>query len=381
MNGLQALTLFSLSPLSPTFNSTWGRLPPPSYLQRQFDNCAKETPTTTVLTSPLSSVVDNLDASRHFQRLPSDRWPDSGKRKQNIPFPRVTFSRYVVSPIRIKALLLTRIKEGYCVKHYGQSTQEADKVHLQFILPLEEFGIIYYELSYTALDKNNHFCGSANIKIAVEAMNERQHVFILSVKDDFIQNTAMLDGQVLTIKQQKSVELCELLRNIRRNDLLSSHLVPPSTWSDQLATSDTPFLKRLNQLTSVQRSLHFQPIDFDVVCSSEVRHGGAVNDKGIKDMIEAVSLWSDQVVADNSAKFVKATTGMLSDYVLVDIIPRVSQLFTVRMEFFSDINLLDRMKTVSSLKRSIRHTAQGDVLEKQMRSAIVFVGQSLRLFG
>jgi hypothetical protein len=131
----------------------------------------------------------------------------------------------------------------------------------------------------------------------------------------------------------------------------------------------------------VQRSLHFQPIDFDVVCSSEVRHGGAVNDKGIKDMIEAVSLWSDQVVADNSAKFVKATTGMLSDYVLVDIIPRVSQLFTVRMEFFSDINLLDRIKTVSSLKRSIRHTAQGDVLEKQMRSAIVFVGQSLRLFG
>ena len=158
-----------------------------------------------------------------------------------------------------------------------------------------------------------------------------------------------------------------LLRNIRRNDLLSSHLVPPSTWSDQLATSDTPFVKRLSQLTPAQRSRHFQAIDFDVVCSSEVRHGSAANDKSVNELIDAVSLWSDQVVADNDAKFVKATTGLLSDYVLIQFIRRVSQLFTIRMEFFGDIDILDRLQTVSSLKKKIKEAAQGDVLGKQMR--------------
>jgi hypothetical protein len=33
------------------------------------------------------------------------------------------FSTYVVSPVPIKSLLLMRIKEGYRVKQYGQSTQ------------------------------------------------------------------------------------------------------------------------------------------------------------------------------------------------------------------------------------------------------------------
>jgi hypothetical protein len=368
MNGLQALTLFSLSPLSPTFHSSWGRLPPPLYLQRQFDKSSREKSSTNVLASQFSSM-DSLDSSRHFPRLPSERIPDMVKRKQNMSHPRITFSRYVVSPIRIKALLLMRVKEGYRAKQYGQSTQEADKVFIQFTLSLEEFGTIYYELSYTAITTHNNLVGSANIKISIEAMNDRQQSFIHSVKDNFIQNNAILDGQLLTIRQRKSANLCRILRNIRQNDLLSSHLVPPSTWSDQLAAPDTPFVKRLSQLTAFQRNRHFQSMEFDVICSSGlfVRRGSTVNDHAVKNLLDTVSLWSDQHVAGNDAKFVKATSGLLTDYVVIMIIPRVSQLVTIHMEFFGDIDLRDRLKTVSSLKRRIKQSTQGEVLIKQMR--------------
>jgi hypothetical protein len=188
MNGVQWLTLFSLSPLSPTFHSSWGKLAPPRYLHKRLNMGMVDTLVGN------ESQHSSLDQSRRstFARTGSVHTRGSGVvdtsavNKKWHTHTRLTFSNYVVSPIRIKALLLMRIKEGYRAKQYGLSTQDADKVFIQFTLPLELGTVLHYELSYRALSSANHMVGSAHIKIELSG----DPGFIQSVKKDFCVGSA-----------------------------------------------------------------------------------------------------------------------------------------------------------------------------------------------
>ena len=276
MNGLQWLVFFSLSPISPTFNSSWGKLVPPSYLQKQLSKSMMEV---TALQS--SYAPDKLDSSRHqgnvrqaivneqFQRNVNEIVATASGRRQHT-HARTTFSTYVVSPVRIKALVLTRVKEGYRAKQYGLNTHDPDKVLIQFTLPLESGTILHYELSYKALSSENHMFGSAHIKIELSGDPN----FIQAVKNDFLHQPVQLPEQrSYTVRQKRMARLCQVIRGIRRGDILQSYLKPPQNWDNILGSPGSPFVKRLATLKYHERKRHFQTDKFDVVCTGTTPFG------------------------------------------------------------------------------------------------------------
>jgi hypothetical protein len=372
MNGVQWLVLFSLSPLSPTFHSSWGKAAPPQYLQKRLNMSMIDAPAT-------SERQNGLDASRQenllkkgsdLRRSAAMENPAAFHKKAH-GHSRTTFSTYVMSPIRIKALLLMRIKEGYRAKQYGSSTQDADKVFIQFTLPLELGTVLHYELSYRALSSYNHMVGSAHIKIELSG----DPGFVQSVKNDFLRQGP--DVRPFTMVQKISTRLCKVIRWIRREDCLQSYLCPPARWSDQLASPDAPFVKRLGTMTTLQRRRHFQCDEFDVVCTGRLPHAlddGFLSeflsvDNGEQELVEQIGEWSTQVVTEK-LRYVKSTPkpkGMTA-YCLIElqqssIAPR---LFTIIVEFYGGTYPSDRLGLLTDLKFSINDLKDVEVLSKQM---------------
>jgi hypothetical protein len=389
MNGLQWLILFSLSPISPTFHSSWGKLIPPLYLQKLLSKSIVDS----AVSTPFPNFqTDQLDASKHHQsgsrqlqiqeqvkRTAVESLAGTSSRKQ-LGVTRTTISTYVVSPVKIKALLLMRIKEGFRAKQYGLSTHDPDKVFIQFTLPLE-FGIIlHYELSYKAISFEDRMVGSAHIKIELSG----DIAFLQVVKQDFLrQSVQVVEGRMFTLRQKKSARLCQVIRWIRRDDILQSYLKPPKHWSDQLSSADTPFAKRLSTLTAAQRQRHFQSDQFDVVCSGPVPYGLDDNflsqfvnsEDGTQELFNAITEWSSLVMKRDS-KFVKCSTSDFdgsTNYFVVEILEshKASQLFTVNVEFFGGINPVDRLAALMSLKNVIRGLKYVEVLSKQMAPFLV----------
>ncbi|KAL3923663.1 MAG: hypothetical protein SGILL_001528, partial [Bacillariaceae sp.] len=369
MNGLQWLMLFSLSPISPTFHTIWGKLVPPLYLQRQLNQSISESASTTAAAVAPTVVIDALDVSRH--QNPTGETSN----KKHLSASRTTFSIYVVSPVRIKALLLMRIKEGYRAKQYGLSTHDPDKVFIQFTLSLEYGTVLHYELSYKALNSDDHMIGSAHIKIELSG----DPSFVQLVKKDFLnQSLQMSDAKAFTLLQKRCLRLCQVIRTIRRDDELQSYLRPPRRWTDQTVSPDSPLAKRIGTMTDLQRKLHFQSSCFDVVTSGLVPYGVDDNflaqfvssEDGIQELLDAVSRWSTLTVK-NAATFVKSidrSDRQSSNYCVVEIMECVnaSQLFTIKLEFFGGTDPKDRLGTIRSLKDAIEQLKNVEVLTKQM---------------
>ncbi|KAG7353587.1 hypothetical protein IV203_002942 [Nitzschia inconspicua] len=362
MNGLQWLVLFSLSPLSPTFNSSWGKLVPPIYLQKQLNKSGIES-------ALLSNVPsDMLDGSRH-QTPGSDHFL-----RKHHHTSRSTFSIYVVSPVRVKTLILKRIKEGYRAKQYGLSTNDPDKVFIQFTLHMEFGTILHYELSYKSLSSDDNTVGSAHVKIELSG----DTTFVQLVKNDFLKHTTnVTDNRFVTLRTRKSSRLCHVIRSTRRDDILQSFLKPPQKWSDQLVSPTSPFSKRLGALTINQRKIHFQADNFDVVCTGLVPYGTddqflsqfVDNEDGVQELIEAISTWSSLVVKKGST-FVKrmTTVGRSTNYCIIELTQTrgASNLYTVKVEFFGGTDPEERLRVVSALKNLIGDLKNVKVLHKQM---------------
>ena len=388
MNGLQSLVLFSLSPISPTFNSSWGKLAPPSYIQSQLSKSMMEAAGasstlgagagTGVGTSSSASPSDILDLRRHQGSV---RQPNSSEQQLKNTQARTTFSTYVVSPVRIKALILTRIKEGYRAKQYGLSTHDADKVFIQFTLPISSGTILHYELSYKALSSENHMIGSAHIKVELSG----DPGFIQAVKNDFLHQSLQAPEQrSYTVRQKRSARLCQIFRGIRRGDILQSYLKPPQPqiWLNILASPGSNFVKRLGTLESVERKRHFQDDKFDVVCTGPIPYGiddnflsgFMTNQDGRQELIDSVTDWSSQTMTSGS-KFLKrcSNSDLMTNYCVVEISEssKASQLFTVSVEFFGGTDPIERFETISSLKEIINENKYVDVLEKQMAPFLI----------
>jgi hypothetical protein len=381
MNGLQSLVLFSLSPISPTFNSSWGKLAPPSYIQKQLSKSMVEVAGAGTASGKgtISSALpsDMLDLRRHQGSV---RQPNSSEQLKHTQA-RTTFSTYVVSPVRIKALILARIKEGYRAKQYGLSTQDDDKVCIQFTLPIGSGTILHYELSYKALSSENHMIGSAHIKVELSG----DPSFIQAVKNDFLHQSLQAPEQrSYTVRQKRSARLCQVFRGIRRGDILQSYLKPPQPqiWLNILASPGSNFVKRLGTLESVERKRHFQDDKFDVVCTGPIPYGiddnflsgFMTNQDGRQELIDSVTDWSSQTMTSGS-KFLKrcSNSDLMTNYCVVEISEssKASQLFTISVEFFGGTDPIERFETISSLKEIINENKYVEVLEKQMAPFLI----------
>jgi len=399
-NAVQWYVLFSLSPLSPTFNSAWGKIIPPRYLRGTPQQYVKQQEPVTGFASsniPIDMSRDrrymtgwgsrmamaNIAAHSSSDLKPS---PTSDLRRleamaQRKQVSRITFSTYVVNPIRIKGLLMMRVKEGYHARQYGQSTQDTDRVLIQFNLQLELGTILHYELSYKALPNQSHMVGVAHIKIELSG----EPSFISSVKHDFLRQTHVVRPE--TMAQQVSARLCKILRWIRREDCLQSYLCP-LVWSDQLASPDTPFIRRLRTLTTMQRRKHFRFDQFDIVCTGRMPYAlddGFLSefldtDNGEQEFFDAITEWSTQTIVEG-CRYVRQTDcpgGNLANYCIVELAKSAvaSRVFTVSLEFFGGTGASDRLRILESLKEKLSMLKDVVVLSKQMADYVVAVRNS-----
>ena len=299
--------------------------------------------------------------------------------RRNALVERTVFSIYVVSPVRVKGLLLMRIKEGYRAKQYGQSTQDPDKVSIQFKLPLEFGTVLHYELSYKALDNRFPFVGVANIKI--ELSGEKN--FIQAVKNDFISNLVPIQGRPSTITMRASAKLCKVLRGMRREDCLQAYLCPLS-WADKLSMSDSPFARRLGTLSQLQRRRHYRLDQFDVLCIGRVpyEHGEYLIlsefidfDSGEQELFDSLSKWSSQTIKEKK-RYVKKTSSSRDDLIAYCVIEvtrsgSTARIFTITVETFGGSSAVDRLALLSSLKETISGSKDVMVLPKPMNEYLV----------
>ena len=293
---------------------------------------------------------------------------------------RTIFSMYVVSPVRVKGLLLLRIKEGYRAKQYGQSTYDPDKVSIQFTLPLELGTVIHYELSYKALQDQSPLQGVANIKI--ELSGEKS--FIQTVKNDFISNAGHAQrGRPSTLAMKASARLCKVLRGVRKEDCLQAYLCPLS-WTDKITTADCTFTRRLGTLSQLQRRKHFRLDAFDVVCVGRMPYElddyqllseFIVFDNGEQELFKSLSEWSTQTIEEKN-RYVKRLSSSRDDLIAYCVIEvtrsgSTSRIFTITVEAFGGSNAVDRLVVLSSLKDAISKSRDVLVLKKPMNEFLI----------
>lgn len=359
---VQWYTLFSLSPLSPVSHPQLGRLVPPNYLLRSNDTGRAQGDESKV-------VANEWPASGHD--LPGSDLLSPTKKMQS------RFAMYIVNPIRIKGLVLLRLKEGCRVRAYGSSTNDPDKVSIQFFLPLDLGNALHYELSYKALPGYTRLVGFANIKIDLAG----EQRFIQSVKKEYLRPTANAASRVRPLSQRQGVALAliEFLRWMRAEDQLESYL-SPLKWTDQLADPDTPFLRRIGTLSEVQRRRHFRREVFDCVCQGRMpyeRDDGLLaefrrDDNGEQELVDAVKAWSEQSIL-SQALFVRTAPGEAANYCVVElkVCPIATRLITISVDCFGAISPSDRISVLDSLRRSIDSLRDVGVLTKQLGPSIV----------
>jgi hypothetical protein len=432
-NAVQWYALYSLSPLTPTFYSSWGKLAPPNYLRRRL--AARAATTTTdakapqaesFMGSPGASATSlppttggggtgggaGIGASEYRRghgpsvyfssSVGGNRSGPSGGDVTKKSHVRRVFSTYIINPIRILSLLLTRVKEGYRAKQYGQSTNDLDKVFIMFSLSLELGTVLHYEISFKALASQNHHnhVGFAHIKIELSG----EAGFIQMVKNDFLhqQHSQFLPSRPLTMAQQVSQRLCKILRWIRKEDMLQSYL-SPSRWSDQLSSPETPFIRRLGTLTTQQTRRHFRFDQFDCVCEGHMLPGYAQDTAdfleafrdldGEDKLINAIAKWSTRAILLPDAqqqeikvwkRFVRkiqTCASGLACYCLIEVTQsRVAgRLFTVSVETFGGASTNDRLAALASLKEALAGLSDVTVLDKQLDRYLVAIPGNLDL--
>lgn len=352
-NAIQWYTLFALSPLSPRTNSSWGRLPPPEYVLRS-----------TTTPQDIRGISPKISTQRLTQ--------------QHI---RTTISSYIVNPIPIKGLILTRVKEGYRAKQYGQSTIEVGKVSMQFTLPLEMGVTVLYELSFRSPSGQSSVFGFAHIKVELSG----EPALIQLVKTDFMRAP---HPRPATFYNQVSDRICHLLRSMRKEDMLQSY-ISPEKWTDQLTAPDTPFVKRLASLTDLQRSRHYRFDEFDCVCVGNMPYECGDDDDflsqfrntddGSEGMVEAMQMWSSQMIADKMffvKKIERSSEYAPPSYCIVQLkqTPGASRLWTISVETLCGTDAGDRLLLLSCLRSLLDELHNVSSLKIQMGKFLV--GQS-----
>lgn len=257
---------------------------------------------------------------------------------------------------------------------YGSSTNDPDKVSIQFILPLDLGNTVFYELSYRALPGHHHAVGFAHVKIELSG----EASFIQTVKKDFLMPSTTTRARPVTMAQQVSLRLCDLLRSIRREDMLQSYL-SPLKWSDQLSKPDTPFVKRIGTLTKENRYRYFRKDQFDCVVKKSEHNDDFLSEfrdirDGERDMIDAIRDWATQAV-HNETQYVTRiqSTSSLANYCVVELSRSqdATRIFTISVETFAETDPNERLRLVDNLKDMLGALKSVVVLTKQIQPFLV----------
>jgi hypothetical protein len=316
-NALQWHTIFSLSPCCPFLNAHWGNMPPPSYVVKRHQ-----------ITS--SQVA-------------------SGK---------AMFFSYPLNPVRVKGILVMRIIDGYRPRRYGTSSQDDDKVSIQFSMKLELGTVLHYEFSYVASPFHNAMVGSAYVKISLSG----EPSFVQMIKSEYIGNQfSSTRSRQMTLREKACNRICEYLKWIRQEDILESKICPLD-WGDNL-TKGSNFLKDISLLENFQLRRHFRHESFEVLCTS----GDAVqyfldnnrhyaSSEIYKYLVEAVSVWSTQTIIEGRLylRQLPSFDGNLTHYCLVEVkYTELLRVFSVHLYFFEQLDTETRFNSMKSLQTTI----------------------------
>lgn len=389
-NIVQWYTLFSLSPLSPTFHTHWGHLPPPAYLQHRLNlgsasdagggrSDVPQSQGAMFSIQPKGSLVPLAPADQEETQSKANLPGRLLILESRKPHVRVQFSTYFINPVRILGLLVMRVKEGYRAIRYGQSTNDADKVSIIFQLALELGTSLYYEVSYRSLPGHNHMVGHAHIKIEISG----EASFVQAVKTDFLQHHSTGQRRPVTLAQQVSAKLGRLLRSIRREDLLQSYL-SPIKWSEQLLKPDSPFIRRLGTLSEQQKVKHFRYDEFDCVCVGRMPYTQDTDfldafqdsDNGEEELLDAISSWATRRIDNDRRGRALSYVRKLGDgldglpcYCLLSVekSPLAPRLFTISVEIFEGSSSAPRrLAVLGSLREILSRLEHVRVLEMQI---------------
>ena len=346
-------TIFCLSPLTPLYNSSWGRLPPPFFLRRSKSTSPNFDPSP--LLSSLSPNSTLLRQKNQFVRRGAQT--------------RTVFSVYAISPVRVKSILIMRLIEGFRARKYGLNTRDEDKISVHLTVPLEFGIVVHYEFSYVASPFYNVLVGSAHVKIELSG----DPGFIQSVKNDFINHQVGQMRDQGTISQRISAQLCKFLRWVRKEDAFDSYLTPRE-WNVQLQPGSN-FLRRLGIMTSVQRHRHFDvDSSIEVVCvggdpfsnQESLLSEFIQEENGENELFEAIERFSTQTVIDQDC-YIKQLPSSRRDLVMYCLVnvkrsSEAARLFSVTLEFFGCQDEGERIAIVQDLKDKLRCCATSLVL-------------------
>ena len=353
-------TIFCLSPLSPLYNKSWGRMPPPEYLRRKK--------------SALDAQQDGLLSLQPSHKGQQDQLVRRGNHS------RTAFAMYPLSPIRVKSIILLRIIEGFRARRYGQNTEDADKVSVHFTVPLEFGTVLHYELSYVASPFYNVMVGSAHVKVELSG----DPSFMQNVKNDFISHQVNLQQRARhgTIAQRTSAKLCKFMRWIRKEDCLDSYLTPLE-WGEKLGAG-SPFLRRLGTLNTIQRHRHFDVESFEVVCvggdpfsnQESLLSEFMEEDNGENELFEALSDFSTHIVTDRRCYVLKLPPSrhdlVMYCIIEVDQSPEAARLYAIKLEFFGCQDKHERVAIMQKLQKRLYFCSSVVLLPRK-------VGQYIRM--
>lgn len=361
-NAIQWYTIFSLSPCCPLAQCTWGQMPAPDYIRlrhlmlQSTKDSSNKNPANNL---SLVSIHGNYGTANVPKKISVDQGISRDK------LDRMKFAEYFLDPVRLKSIILMRYMDGYRSKRYGYKSQDADKVTIHFILPLEFGAMLHYELNYVASPYHNPFVGRADVEIFMSgSVAFLQRVKFYSQSQNHLRNTATQYAR-LTMAEKYSVKICRYLNWIKEHDHLESGLCPLEG-EEKLFYSGSDFLKILGKLTKYQRYRHFRSNKFEVICTGrqevvkETLFGFCVEsgDNEEKDLFERISSWSDHKILEN--RFIKKLPllpGGLISYCLVVVVKAdVDRMYSINMDFFDQVDADFRISVFESLKKSISST-------------------------
>ena len=161
--------------------------------------------------------------------------------------------------------------------------------------------------------------------------------------------------------------ICKLLRWLRKEDCLDSYLCLPGWGDHDHLSPGSPFLRRIETLSGLQRHRHFRSETLEVVTTgggnpyerAESIFGDMEQNSGEKELFDTLMSWSTEMVSDGEIYFKEITPAKEDDlayYCIVRISQstKVTRLFSVTVDFHGELDTEQRLAILMTLKESLR---------------------------
>ena len=257
-----------------------------------------------------------------------------------------TIFTYKLDPIRIKSILIMRIMDGFRTRKYGQNTQNADKVSIQFIFHIEPGISILYEIQFQSSRYHNPQVGHATVKIYLMCSSELFRVvrsLYLSSPQHPITQSNVSKQNLFALKTQR------FLKIIIDEDYREQHICPLD-WSNVLS-KNSKFVIAIEKLNTSDLYRHFQLESFEVF---PMNKNDSNKSNGI--ISDLISGWTNEIFYEPFfIKKLPTIDGGLTNYCLVEVKMPTNPLriFKINMHFFEQVDTQSRLSIIESLKKVV----------------------------